>query len=129
MEDLIKERLEVFGYACKESDEALIHSAAEKVENRLKNLCCTEYLPEELLYEAIDMAAGEFLKAKKTFAPQDLESMDLDAAIKRAEVGDTTVIFEVGEGSKSNEQRLDEFIDWLLKSGREQIACFRKIRW
>lgn len=129
MEDLVKERLEGLGYSCKETDQKLIKRAAEKVERRLTNLCGTEFFPEELLYEAIDMAAGEFLKAKKTFSPKDLEGFDLSAAVKRIQVGDTNTTFDVGEGSLTEEQRLDYFIDLLLNSGKEQIACFRKVRW
>lgn len=129
MEDLVCERLEGLGYRCAEGDKKLISRAAEKVERRLKNLCCTEFFPEELLYEAIDMAAGEFLKAKKTFSPKDLDGFDLTAAIKRVQVGDTNATFASGSGCLTEEQRLDAFINGLLNSGREQIACFRKVKW
>ncbi|MCM1299483.1 MAG: hypothetical protein NC203_02960 [Firmicutes bacterium] len=129
LEDLVTERLEGLGYRCKEGDRRLIERAAEKVERRIKNLCGTEFFPEELLYEAIDMAAGEFLKAKKTFFPKDLEGFDLTAAVKRVQVGDTNATFASGEGALTEEQRLDGFISLLLNSGREQIACFRKVKW
>lgn len=129
LEDLIKERLECLGYGCLEGDYKLIKKSAEKVERRLKNLCGTEFFPEELLYEAIDMAVGEFLKAKKTFSTKDLEGFDLSLAVKRVQVGDTNATFASGDGCLTEEQRLDNFIDALLNSGKEQIACFRKIRW
>lgn len=129
MEDLVSERLEGLGYRLAEGDHKLITRAAQKVERRLKNLCGTEFFPEELLYEAIDIAAGEFLKAKKTFSPKDLEGFDLTAAIKRVQVGDTNATFSSGEGCLTEEQRLDAFIDFLLNSGKEQIACFRKVKW
>lgn len=129
LEDLIKERLECLGYNCLEGDYKLIEKSSDKVERRLKNLCNTEFFPEELLYEAIDMAAGEFLKAKKTFSPKDLAGFDLSLAVKRVQVGDTNATFASGEGCLTDEQRLDNFIQGLLDSGKEQIACFRKVQW
>ena len=75
------------------------------------------------------MAAGEFLQAKKTFQPDDLESFDLDYAVKQIQTGDTNTVFAAGEGSMTPEQRLNTFINYLLNYGKSEFHSFRRIRW
>ncbi len=55
----------------------------EKVRNTIKNEINWQDIPEELEHIAVDMAAGEFLQAKKTFQPDDLEHFDLVCAVKQ----------------------------------------------
>lgn len=124
-----KERLISFGYDFKASDKPLLSFAVQKAENTVKNECNLSEVPEGLLNAAVDMAAGEFLLSKKTFAPGDISGLDLDAAVKSLQVGDTSTSFAVGEGSQTAEQRLDCLIDRLLNGGREQFSCYRRIRW
>lgn len=124
-----KERLISFGYDFKASDKPLLSFAVQKAENTVKNECNLSEVPEGLLNAAVDMAAGEFLLSKKTFAPEDISGLDLDAAVKSLQVGDTSTSFAVGEGSQTAEQRLDCLIDRLLNAGREQFSCYRRIRW
>lgn len=124
-----KERLISLGYDFKASDKPLLSFAVQKAENTVKNECNLSEVPEGLLNVAVDMAAGEFLLSKKTFAPEDISELDLDAAVKSLQVGDTSTSFAVGEGSQTAEQRLDCLIDRLLNAGREQFSCYRRIRW
>lgn len=124
-----KERLISFGYDFKASEKPLLSFAVQKAENTVKNECNLSEVPEGLLNAAVDMAAGEFLLSKKTFAPEDISELDLDAAVKSLQVGDTSTSFAVGEGSQTAEQRLDCLIDRLLNAGREQFSCYRRIRW
>ena len=74
----------------------------------------------------IDIAVGEFLKAKKTFSPEDLSGLDFSAMVTQIKEGDTDVSFSEG---KSTEQRLDEFISYLLSYGTPQFSCYRRLRW
>ena len=67
MLERVKKRLESFGYALKDGDEAALAFSIQKVENTIKNDCNVSSVPEGLEMIAIDMAAGEFLSAKKTF--------------------------------------------------------------
>ena len=129
MLERIKERLRSIGYAVKDSDDIAINFAMQKVENTIKNDCNISAIPDGLMNIAIDMVVGEFLMSKKTFAPNDLLNFNLDSAIKQIQEGDTNVSFAVGEGSKTDEQRLDNFIDYLLNYGRDEFITYRRFRW
>ena len=129
MLERIKERLQSIGYAVKDSDDITINFAMQKVENTIKNDCNISAITDGLMNIAIDMVVGEFLMSKKTFAPDDLLNFNLDAAIKQIQEGDTNISFAVGEGSKTDEQRLDSFIDYLLNYGRDEFITYRRFRW
>lgn len=129
MLERIKERLRSIGYAVKDSDDITINFAMQKVENTIKNDCNISAIPDGLMHIAIDMVVGEFLISKKTFAPNDLLNFNLDSAIKQIQEGDTNISFAVGEGSKTDEQRLDSFIDYLLNYGRDEFIAYRRFRW
>lgn len=128
-------RLAAFGYELTEADAALLSLSAEKAEWTVKNDCNVPEVPDGLLPAAADLAVGEFLRAKKTFAAGDLTAagmaMDSDAAVKQLQIGDTSTTFAtVAEsGSQTPEQRLDALIAALLASGRRNFACYRRIRW
>ena len=129
MLERIKERLQSIGYAVKDSDDIAINFAMQKVENTIKNDCNISAIPDGLMNIAIDMVVGEFLMSKKTFAPDDLLNFNLDAAIKQIQEGDTNISFAVGGGSKTDEQRLDNFIGYLLNYGRDEFITYRRLRW
>lgn len=129
MLDRIKERLQSLGYTVKDSDDIAINFAMQKVENTIKNDCNISAIPDGLMNIAIDMAVGEFLMSKKTFAPNDLLSLNLDSAIKQIQEGDINIAFSVGEGSKTDEQRLDSFINYLLTYGRGEFNTYRRFKW
>ena len=122
-------RLAAFGLTLTEADSALLALAVEKAEWTVKNDCNVPEVPEGLLPVAADMSAGEFLRVKKMFGTDFLteSGLDLEQAVKQIQLGDTTVSFS-GD-SQTPEQRLDVIIDALLKSGRGEFACYRKIRW
>ena len=129
MLERIKERLRSIGYAVKDSDDIAINFAMQKVENTIKNDCNISAIPDGLMHIAIDMVVGEFLMSKKTFAPNELLNLNLDSAIKQIQEGDTNISFAVGEGSKTDEQRLDSFTDYLLNYGRDEFITYRRFRW
>ena len=122
-------RLEGFGYKLKVGDKAVLKFAVEKVTNTIKNECNVSTVPDGLMNIAVDMAAGEFLSAKKAFAPQDISDLDLDFAVKQIQAGDTSTTFAVGDGSLTPEQRFDLLVEHLLNYGRREFSCYRKIRW
>lgn len=129
MLERIKERLQSLGYTVKDSDDIAINFAMQKVENTIKNDCNVSAIPDGLMHVAINMVVGEFLMSKKTFAPSDLLNFNLDSAIKQIQEGDTNISFAVGEGSKTDEQRLDSFINYLLNYGRDEFITYRRFRW
>lgn len=123
-------RLESFGYELVDGDLASIRFCMDKVENLIKNDCNITDIPAGLAPVAVDMVAGEFLQAKKTFAPDTLTGLDLDGyAVKQIQAGDTNTTFATGDGTQTDEQRLDALILHLLNDGRGQFACYRRLRW
>lgn len=129
MFETAKERLTTFGYDFKAADIPILSYAVQKAENMVKNECNLSEIPEGLFNVVVDVAAGEFLLSKKTFAPGDISGLDLDIAVKSLQVGDTNTTFAVGEGSQTAEQRLDFLIDRLLNGGRKQIPRYRRLLW
>lgn len=127
--DEVKKRLQSFGYEVKENDMFSLTFCIEKVRSSIKNDVNWQDVPEGLEHIAVDMAVGEFLNAKKTFAPDELSNFDFDFAIKQIQTGDTNTVFAVGDGNSTPEQRLTAFISYLLTYGKSEFSSFRRIRW
>lgn len=127
--ETVKKRLESFGYEVKEDDEFVLTFCVGKVRSTIINDINWKEVPEGLEHIAVDMAAGEFLLSKKTFAPDELSGFDLEYAVKQIQTGDTNTVFAVGEGTQTPEQRLTTFINYLLSYGRAEFSSFRRIRW
>lgn len=124
----VKERLKSFGYEAGEEDNFSLAFCVDRVRSSIKNKAHLERVPAELEHVAVDMAVGEFLQAKKTFAPDSLSGLDLGAAVKQIQEGDTNTVFAVGEGSLTAEQRLDAFIKSLLARENE-LLHYRRLKW
>ncbi len=129
MLERVKERLQSFGYIFQPGDETILSFCVEKVRNTIKNDCNVPDIPDGLVYIAVDMAVAEFLRAKKTFAPEDIAGLDLTAAVKQLQMGDTSTTFASGDGSLTDEQRLDNIINYLSTYGRDEFSCYRRLRW
>lgn len=127
--EAVKERLKSFGYEVKADDEFALTFCVEKVRSTIKNEINWQDVPEGLEHIAIDMAVGEFLTAKKTFSPDDIAGLDLDFAVKQIQEGDTNTVFATGEASLTPEQRLNNFLNYLLTHGRDEFSCYRRLRW
>lgn len=125
---IVKERLQAFGYEVREGDGFSLTFCVEKVRGSIKNKTHLSSVPADLEAVAVDMAAGEFLLAKKTFFPDSLEGLDLSMAVKQIQAGDTNTVFATGEGSLTAEQRLDAFISRLL-SREGEILHYRRLKW
>lgn len=126
--DAVLKRLSSLGVETDRSDEFAITFAVEKVRSTVKNEINWQDVPEGLEHIAVDMAVGEFLLSKKTFAPESL-NIDLSYAVKQIQAGDTNTVFATGESSLTPEQRLDNFINYLRSYGKSEFASFRRIKW
>lgn len=124
----VKERLRSFGYEAGEEDDFSLAFCMDKVRSIIMNKAHLSSVPAGMEQAAVDMAVGEFLLAKKTFAPDSLSGLDLGAAVKQIQAGDTNTVFATGEGSQTAEQRLDAFISRLL-SREEEILHYRRLVW
>lgn len=77
---------------------------------------------------ADSLAVGEYLRIKKAAGQLTLEGVDLDAAVKQLQEGDTSITYAAGEGSQTPEQRLDGLIDALTGRARELVR-YRRLIW
>lgn len=126
---LAKARLEGFGYAASDADNALLEICRQRVEDGIRNLCnipesCD--IPKELSSVVTDRTCGEFLWAKRGSGQLKIGELDLSAAVKQIVEGDVSVSF--ADGSSDNE-RLGELIDRLIGCGEKELVRFRRIRW
>ena len=120
-------RLESFGYQVEESDTWVIGFSIQKVVNTIRNECNVSKIPNELNQVAMDMVCGEFLFGKKESG--QLKGFDLDAAVKQIQEGDTNVVFAIGDGNMTPEQRLNNLIGFLMSNGKNQFVSFRRLKW
>lgn len=123
----LKDRLDFLGFTPVESDEGvmeeLLTEASKKVIAEV-GLCS---LPDGLEGVTIDIAVGEYLFLKK--AAGSLNGFDVDGAVKQLQEGDTSITYAFGDGSKTDEERLDELIEHLRKISPVIAASWRKMRW
>lgn len=129
MLDDVIERLASFGYTVTEADSWVLTFVIEKVENHIKNSCNILIIPDGLYQIAVDMAVGNFLFQKKAVDADSLAGIDLSAAVKQIQEGDTSVTYAIGEGSRTPEQRLDAVISWLMSYGEKDFVSYRRLVW
>jgi hypothetical protein len=128
MNDVIQ-RLATFGYEVNDADEFALKFVIQKTENYIKNNCNILLIPEGLHQIAVDMVCGYFLNEKKAVNIDSLKGFNLDSAIKSIQEGDTNITFAIGEGSKTPEQRLDTFINYLMTYGEKEFVTYRSMTW
>ncbi len=116
MIQMVKERLRSFGYEFQQYDDPALVFSIRKTQDTIKNDCNVSAVPDGLLNIAVDMAVGDFLRAKKTFSPESLSGLNLDTAVKQIQAGDTSTTFAVGEGSSTPEQRFSNLKDFQLEA-------------
>lgn len=131
--ELVNMRLMTFGYTVTEADQKTLTYVTGHAAQYVCNFCnfknCPDDIPSSLQYVTADYAVGEFLQHKKTFAPADLSNLNLDLAIKQIQTGDTTTVFATGEGSQTDEQKLNSFINYLMTYGKHELYSHRKVKW
>lgn len=125
----VKTRLTAYGIALKDTDDVLLKYSGQMVRETITNNCNQPEIPAGLRCIAADMIIGDFLQTLKVFSPDRLESFDLGEVVKQIQTGDTNTVFAVGEGSSTDEQRLDAVVNWLLNHGKGQFAKYRRVCW
>ena len=113
----VTERLESFGIEISENDDALIALCITKVITYVENEINSSEIPQNLIPFLVDMVCGEFLQIKRTFSPESFPKANVNAAVKRIQVGDTSTEFAV-DSSMTAEVWLDSFISAVLSSGK-----------
>ena len=121
--------LESFGYTLQDGDDWLLGFCIQKVENNIKNECNVSSVPDGLKKVASQMVVGEFLFSKKGIGQLQGLNIDIDAAVKQIQEGDTSVTFAFGDGSMTPEKRLDLLIAFLMQNGKSQFVRYRRLKW
>ena len=121
--------LSALGLAGAEED-PLLALAAENILHKIQNETGVQApFPAGLANIADAMTAGEYLRIKKAAGQLALEGVDLDAAVKQLQEGDTSVTYAVGEGSQTPEQRLDGLIETLTTGRARELVRYRRLIW
>lgn len=110
-------------------DDPLIPYMVDSVTERVKNETNQSEIPEGLHYVAVELAAGEYLKFKKNAGQLDADGLNLDAAVKQIQEGSTNVVFAVGDGSWTPEQRLETLITRLTCDRTGEFMRYRRLVW
>ncbi len=121
--------LESFGYELQDGDDWLLGFCIQSVENNIKNDCNTSSIPCGLKKVAAEMIVGKFLFTKKGSGQLQGFDLNLDAAVKQIQEGDTSVTFGFGDGSKTPEQRLDVLLAYLMEHGNGEFVKYRRLSW
>ena len=108
MEEKLNELLEALELTELEND-PLTAYVLSSVTERLQNETNLSELPEGLACLGAELALGELLRLKKSMGALEIEGLNLDAAVKQLQEGDTNITFAV-EATASPEQRLEALI-------------------
>ncbi len=120
----VVDRLGCLGYQT-EGDDWLISFCIEKVESFIKNFCNISTIPDNLKAIEIDRICGEFLFSMKQIGKLD-QTFNLETAVKQVGTGDSNVTFDL---TSSPENRINSLIIYLKDKGKDDLVCYRKIKW
>lgn len=110
-------------------DDPLLPYLMNSVIERVKNETNQPEVPEGLHYVAVELVVGEYLAFKKNAGQLDIDGLDLEAAVKQIQEGDTNTVFAIGEGSQTPEQRLDTLIARLRQDRTREFIRYRRVQW
>lgn len=111
------------------ADDPLLPYMVNSVTERVKNETNQSELPEGLHYVAVELVVGEYLTFKKNAGQLDIDGLDLEAAVKQIQEGDTNTVFAIGEGNTTPEQRLDTLINYLMNGRTREFIKYRRLVW
>lgn len=123
---LFLRRLEVLGCPVTEEEESFaLAFAARKTEVEILNYCHIDLIPAVLYPLLCDRAAGRYLYDRKQMGKLEVDTLDLSGAFSSLTEGDMTVSFSSGT---SDSEKLDQLIQMMMASGKEQLKCYRKVK-
>ena len=124
-DDVIK-TLKSVGYEVVDTDLFLLEQSIEKVRSYIKNKTNQNKVPEGLKYIWIDRSTGEFLYFKKSLNQLELKGLDFDRVAKEISEGDTKVVFE---DTKSEGDKCEVYMTYLMTRGEDELLRYRRIVW
>lgn len=121
---LVIERLASLGYEVVEADKLAINFTGSSVKSYILNQINHENIPDGLQKAFIDMVCGEFLNSK--FSTNSLPDMNLDDALQSVNMGDVSVSYNQ---SMTPAVKFKVLVDTLITGRKDDLVCYRKIRW
>ena len=110
-------------------DDPLIPYMINSVTERVKNETNQDTIPDCLHYVAVELVVGEYLTFKKNAGQLDIDGLDLEAAVKQIQEGDTNTVFAIGDGSLTPEQRLEALLSRLTRDRTREFIRYRRLVW
>ena len=110
-------------------DDPLLPYMVNSVTERVKNETNQSEIPEGLHYVAVELVVGDYLTFKKNAGQLNIDGLDLEAAVKQIQEGDTNTVFAIGAGSMTPEQRLDFLISRLCRDRSREFIRHRRLVW
>ena len=107
----------------------LIPYMINSVTEREKNETNQDTIPDGLHYVAVELVVGEYLTFKKNAGQLDIDGLDLEAAVKQIQEGDTNTVFAIGDGSLTPEQRLEALLSRLTRDRTREFIRYRRLVW
>lgn len=111
------------------ADDPLLPYMINSVTERVKNETNQPEIPDGLRYVAVELVVGEYLTFKKNAGQLNIDGLDLEAAVKQIQEGDTNTVFAIGEGSLTPEQRLEVLISRLVRDRTREFIRYRRLVW
>lgn len=112
--DLLISRLATFGVELTIDDTFLVGFSIMKAHQEILNFCGIIRVPTELYCTVVDLTIADILATFKV-------NGKLDYSVSSVNIGDTSVSF--------SSNSIDDIISQLHDNGKDELICFRKIRW
>ena len=124
--ETILKRLVSFGIKLKDEDAWAISFCIQKTENYIRNSCNTLNVPNGLFNVAVDRVCGEYLFMLKQTGKLAIDGLEFGMITTSIKEGDTQVQFASGS---SDDEKITNFINYLITRGEGELVCYRKIKW
>lgn len=112
--DLLLSRLESFGIELTVDDSFLVGFSIMKSHQAILNFCGIIRVPSELYSTVVDLTVADILSSFKV-------NGRIDYSVSSVNIGDTSVSF--------SSNCIDDIISQLQINGKDELVCFRKVRW
>lgn len=120
----IIDRLKTLGYEVEESDTAAINFTGSSVKSHILNQINHETIPDGLQSIFVDMCCGEFLNAKSSTGV--LPNLNVGEALQSVSMGDVSVSYNQ---NLTTAGKFNLLVDTLINGRKDDLICYRKIRW
>lgn len=123
---MVCRRLEAAGYGDWDATRMFtLAFSIRKAETEVLDYCHIDTVPQRLYAMLCDRACGQYLHALRQTGKLELDGLDLSGVFTSLSEGDVKIDFDKGT---SDGTRLDVLLERMMHSGKDQLQCYRKIR-